>query len=245
MWSRPENKLHAGKLLIIGGNLHGFASPAEAYEEAQKAGIGTARVILPNKLQKTVGKIFTAGEYAPSTPSGSFAVQALAELLDMAAWSDGVMLASNFGRNSETAILLEQFIEKYTGQLTLAGDSVDYFLSEPVRLLARPETTLILNLSQLQKLTASARFTKAFTSDMGLLKLVDTLQEFTSMHSANFIIQYENTVGSAAKNQVCTTENLKGDISEVKLGTHIATWWIQNPTKPLEASASAIYSLVS
>jgi len=151
MWSRPENKLHAGKLLIIGGNLHGFASPAEAYEEAQKAGIGTARVILPNKLQKTVGKIFTAGEYAPSTPSGSFAVQALAELLDMAAWSDGVMLASNFGRNSETAILLEQFIEKYTGQLTLAGDSVDYFLSEPVRLLARPETTLILNFESASK----------------------------------------------------------------------------------------------
>jgi len=39
LWSKPENKSHAGKLLIIGGNLHGFAAAAEAYNQATKAGI--------------------------------------------------------------------------------------------------------------------------------------------------------------------------------------------------------------
>ena len=72
LWSRPENKQFAGKLLIIGGNLHGFAAPASAYEQSQRAGIGVARVILPDALQKTIGRIFEAGEFAPSTPSGSF-----------------------------------------------------------------------------------------------------------------------------------------------------------------------------
>src|SRR5882762_3047468 len=88
LWSRPENKSQAGKLLIVGGNLHGFAAAGEAYTEAVKAGIGTARVLLPDSLQKTVGRVFEAGEYAPSTPSGSFSRKALAELLDMSGWSD-------------------------------------------------------------------------------------------------------------------------------------------------------------
>src|SRR3982750_3265194 len=81
LWSRPENRAHAGKLLIMGGNAHGFAAPAEAYAESEQAGIGAARVLLPDSLQKTVGRTFAAGEYAPSTPSGSFSQKALAELL--------------------------------------------------------------------------------------------------------------------------------------------------------------------
>ncbi len=123
LWSRPENKKQAGKLLIIGGNVHGFAAAGEAYAEASKAGIGTARVLLPDSLQKTVGRVFEAGEYAPSTPSGSFSQKALAELLDRANWSDGVLLAGDLGRNSETAILIEHFTEKYQGQLTFTKDA--------------------------------------------------------------------------------------------------------------------------
>jgi hypothetical protein len=115
LWSRPETKRTAGKLLIVGGNAHGFSAAAEAYGAAAKAGIGTARVLLPDSLQKTVGKVFAAGEYAPSTPSGSFSQQALAELLELAQWADGVLLAGDFGRNSETAILLESFAAKYQG----------------------------------------------------------------------------------------------------------------------------------
>src|SRR4051794_28288010 len=89
LWSRPENKRQAGKLLVVGGNAHGFAAAGEAYAEALAAGVGTARVLLPDSLQKTVGRVFEAGEYAPSTPSGSFGRRALAELLAMSQWADG------------------------------------------------------------------------------------------------------------------------------------------------------------
>src|SRR5262245_34884782 len=104
-WSRPENKAQAGKLLIVGGNQHGFAAPAEAYAVATKTGIGTARVLLPDALQKTVGRILDNGEFAPSTPSGSFSQKALGELLSYSSWADAALLAGDFGRNSETAIL--------------------------------------------------------------------------------------------------------------------------------------------
>jgi NAD(P)H-hydrate repair Nnr-like enzyme with NAD(P)H-hydrate dehydratase domain len=38
LWSRPENRKYAGKLLIIGGNKHGVAAPGIAFSAAQKAG---------------------------------------------------------------------------------------------------------------------------------------------------------------------------------------------------------------
>jgi hypothetical protein len=114
-WSRPENRLFAGKLLVIGGSVHGFAAAGEAYAQATKAGIGTARMYLPDALQKVLGRTFEAGEFGPATPSGSFSQRALAEALAMANWGDGTLLAGDLGRNSETAIFLEKFAAKYAG----------------------------------------------------------------------------------------------------------------------------------
>ena len=91
LWSRPENKQHAGKLLIVGGNIHGFRAPAEAYTESLKAGAGATRVVLPDALRKTVSKVFPEIEFASSTPSGSFAQRSLADLLDITNWADGLL----------------------------------------------------------------------------------------------------------------------------------------------------------
>src|SRR3990167_5419572 len=120
LWSRPENKRLAGKLLIVGGNLHGFAAPGTAYGASLKAGIGTCRIIMPDSLKKIVIPHFShfhgstlQMEFAPSTISGSFSKEALAQILDSAQWADGVLLAGDFGRNSETAILLEKLLNKY------------------------------------------------------------------------------------------------------------------------------------
>ena len=75
--SRPENKLQAGKLLIVGGHAQGFARPAEAFALAEKAGAGSVRVLLPDALQKTLGKAFLGAEFAPSSPSASIVLEIL------------------------------------------------------------------------------------------------------------------------------------------------------------------------
>lgn len=110
VWSRPETKSTAGRLLIIGGTGQGFAGTAEAYQAAEKAGIGSVRVILPRSLEKTVGRLFPGAEFVPATPSGSFAVSALAELLDASSWAEGVLIAADTGNNSETTQLFETFL---------------------------------------------------------------------------------------------------------------------------------------
>jgi hypothetical protein len=239
LWSRPENRNQAGKLLIIGGNAHGFAAAAEAYAAASGAGIGTARVLLPDSLQKTVGKVLEAGEYAPSTPSGSFSRQALAEALAMAGWADGVLLAGDFGRNSETAVMLEQLLEKYSGQLTLTKDAADYFAKAPAKLLDRSETLLVLSFAQLQKFAAGARFTTAFTFNMDLLRLVDALHEFTEKHQAGIVVKHLDTIFVAVNGEVSTT-GFESDIWCINTAAKASVWWLQNPSKPFEALTSAV-----
>lgn len=241
IWNRPENKLHAGRLLIAGGNIHGFNAPATAYSEAQKAGIGAARVMLPDSLQKTVGTLFPETEFLPSTPSGSFAQTALAEFLATAEWADGVLLAGDFGRNSETAIMLEKFTQKYSGQLTLTKDAVDYFAKAPKELLQREDTTLVVSLSQLQQVAIHARFTTPITLSMGILQLAEALHIFTSEHTAHIVTQHVDNVLVAVNGRVSTTKLAESaKIWRVSTAAHISTWWLQNPNKSFEALSTAL-----
>ncbi len=241
LWSRPENKARAGKLLIVGGNVHGFAAAGEAYNEAIKAGVGTVRVLLPDRLQKTVSKLFPEAEFAPSTPSGSFGHQALAEFLELGTWADGVMLAGDFGRNSEAAILLEQFLKKYQGQLTLTKDAIDYFASTPQNLLSRPQTLLVLSFAQLQKLATKSHFSRAFTFDMSLLQLVENLHYFTDQNSATIVVKHLQTILVSIDGKVSSTK-LKEDkeVWRVQAAAQAATWWLQNPGKTFEAITTSL-----
>lgn len=236
LWSKPENKQHAGKLLIIGGNLHGFAAPAEAYQESMKCGIGTARVLLPDALQHTVGKVFEAGEYAPSTPSGSFGQKALDELLGFSHWADGVLIAGDLGRNSETAILLEKFAEKYTGQLTVTRDAADYFTGTPQTVLERPDMLFVISLAQLQKLALSANFVHAFTYTMDLLHLVETLHHFTETYQISIIVKHLDYVIVAHHGQISSTKlSQEEEIWRLSAASRAAVWWLQTPQQSFEA----------
>jgi len=242
LWSRPENRQLAGKLLIIGGNLHGFAAPAEGFQEATKAGVGVARVLLPEALQKTVGSAFEAGEYAPSTPSGSFSQKSLNEFLQASQWAESVLLTGDLGRNSETAILLEKFAEKYAGPLAITKDAADYFTGIPQKVLHRPDTLFVVSLAQLQKLASSAGFTKPFTFNMDLLRLVETLHEFTSTYATSIVVKHLDTLYVATGGEVSTTKLAEDkETWRVITAAHAAVWWLQNPGKPFEALTTAVH----
>lgn len=241
LWSRPEHQAQAGKLLIVGGNVHGFAAAAEAYAAAQQAGVGVARVVLPDSLQKIIGKVFVAGEYAPSTPSGSFSQRALAELLSLGAWADGTLVAGDLGRNSETAIVLEKFANDYQGQLTLSKDAVDYFNHAP-GILDRPDTTLVLSFAQLQKLAISAHFGQALRFDMDFLRLIDILHDFTEQHPAAAIItKHLETIYVTLGGQVSTTKLTQDkETWRVTTAARAAVWGLQNPGRAFPALSSSL-----
>lgn len=241
-WSRPENKSHAGKLLIVGGNLHGFAAPAQAYTAAQKAGIGSTRIVLPNSLKSVAGPVLETGEYAPSTPSGSFSVKALDELRSGTLWADGVLIAGDLGRNSETALLLEKYLQKCSQTLlTLTKDAVDYFMETPETLLTRPSTTLVLSFAQLQKLASRFGHNDPFTFDMGLVQLAQILHDLSKYTAAGIMVKYLEYICVAVGGQVSTTQFIEDtDIWRVKYAASAATWWLQNPSKQFEALTTSV-----
>jgi len=240
-WSRPENRTQAGKLLIVGGNLHGFAAPAEAYAASTGAGIGTARVLLPSALQKTVGRMLDNGEFAPSTPSGSFSQKALGELLAHSSWADAALIAGDLGRNSETAILLEKFLAKSLLAVTLTKDAVDYVTSAPDIVLSRPNTLLVLSLSQLQRLGVATKFTMPITFGMDLLHLVTWLHEFTIQHPPHIVVKHLNNLLVAVDGQVSTTTLAEDkQVWRVETASKAAVWWLQNSSKPFEALTTAV-----
>ncbi len=242
LWSKPETRRTAGKLLIIGGNVHGFAAVGQAYTQSGAAGVGVVRVILPDVLKKTVSLLLPEANFAASTPSGSFAQQALAQLIDQATWADAVLLAGDLGRNSETAILLEKLISKYSGQLTITKDAMDYFTSSPNSLVYRSNTTLVLTMAQLQKLGRSAKFDTAFKFDMDVIRLIESLHDFTLQFKSHLIIKQLDTIFVAVDGRVSTTKTKLGpeDVWRLPVAAKAAVWWLQNPTKAFEALTTSI-----
>lgn len=240
-WSRPQNRRTAGKLLIVGGSSHGFNSVAQSYSQSLSSGIGTARVILPDSLKRTVEKIFEGGEFAASTTSGNFSSQSLSTLLDSCDWADGVLLAGDFGNNSQTAIVLEKFVDKYSGPLVVAGDGLEYFFMQPKLILEREQTTLVLRFNQFQKLIAASKFPEALTSKMDLFHTVELLHNFSLKFSAaNFTLINEGLVYVASNGEVSSTRILPEKSSRKDYAAAAAVWWVQSPNKSFAALTTSV-----
>jgi ADP-dependent NAD(P)H-hydrate dehydratase / NAD(P)H-hydrate epimerase len=238
LWSRPENRRHAGKLLIIGGHKQSFNDVSVAYSAALEAGIGTARVILPDSLQKMLHKLFPEAEYAASNQIGSFNRQALGTLLDAAEWADAVLLAGDLGRNSETAVLLEVFIEKYQGKLALTGDSLDYFLARPTPLAERKDTLIIGDLSQLQKIASPSLIQQK--SDF--IIAIQQISDWVNQTQLSVVAVHSNKAIVAVRQQISTSD-VKTPAPDVNLAAYATVWWLQQPEKAFEALSAAVYCL--
>lgn len=240
-WSKPETKRAAGKLLIIGGNLHTFSAPGQAFQAAVEAGVGVAKVLLPEGLRKTIGATLENAEFAPMNKSGSFAKEALAEWLDWSAWADCVLSAGDMGRNSETAIVLESFLSRYHGPLVITQDSLNLLTTRPQDLFARPHTVIVASFGQLQKVWPVVSAGDVIQYRSPLATNVSLLHEASTKLAAFVVTKHNEDVIVAVDGRVSTTK-LPEPVWRVRTATAMAVWWLQNPSKPFEALTSAIHS---
>lgn len=240
-WSKPEQRGQAGKLGIIGGNKLGFAGVAEAYSVATSAGVGQVRVLLPDVLKKTIPKVITDTLYGPTNPSGSLTKEASTEMSALGAWAEGILLIGDAGRSSETAILYEQFLQDYHGPLTITRDAVDLVKNSAQTLVDRPKTLLVVSFAQLQKLFQSVYYPKVLTFSMQLTNLVEALHKFTITYPVAIAVLHKETFIVAHDGQVVTTPwDNPMMIWRGNTAAKAATYWLWSPTKPLEATATAI-----
>lgn len=246
IWARPENKAHAGKLLLIGGTSHGFHELASAYNHAEQAGIGVQRVLMPDALQTISKAFFDTVLLAPSTPSGSFAAKAMHEWHEESLWADGVLFPGDMGRNSETAIVLEHYLEKSSQHVTITKDALDIAVKLGQKLIMRPNTTLVLALGQLQQLCQIAKVPLGFTSTLGILQFIEQLQELSLQSEVLLVCKHNGLLLVAHKGKLISTPYSNEDaLWSVQCAAYIAVWTLQSPQKQLEAAACAAYELAT
>ncbi|MBP9738357.1 hypothetical protein KBD20_01575 [Candidatus Saccharibacteria bacterium] len=238
-WNKPERKDQAGRLLIVGGNVHALAAPAQSYILAQNLGIGTTKVALPSKTKKLLGDIPFDALFLPSTPSGEFAKDGATELIEYALWADTVLLPGDVGRNSQTTLLLEELIISYSDQIVLTRDAVDTLSSDAVLLLERPKTTLILSIAQLQTLIRNSDIPTPISFTMDLVKLVDLLHEITTKYSCSIVTLHQSQFIVASGGKVSTTKTQVSDDEPAHwrnpFATHAACFLTWYPSQPFEA----------
>lgn len=237
LWSRPENSRYAGKLMVAGGHAQSFSAPSRAFMAASKAGAGTVRILLPDSLQKTVGSGFAEAEFAASTPIGSFSRKAFALFMDLAGWSDWVLLAGDFGKNSETAVLLDNFIEKYGGGLTISGDAIDYFQNSADRIINRQNTLITATFSQLQKLAMPYIALKQ-TAD--LAQVISNLNQWTSQNQLEIVTEHSGRITVTCSGRTSTT---KGHFDS-DVAAYASVWRLQQPQTAFEALTCAVFSVI-
>lgn len=240
-WNKPEQRSRAGRLGIIGGNTLGFAGVAEAYSVSTSMGVGSTRVLLPSALKKTIPPIMNDVIFGDTNPSGGLSKKALTDMKALGEWSDAILMVGDAGRNSETAILYEEFLTTYEKPLILTRDAIDLIKNSPHALVDRPNTMLVMALAQLQKLFQSVYYPKVITFSMHLAQLVETLHKFTITYPVSIAVLHKDHLIIASSGEVVTTEWTNPmSIWRGTTATKIASYWLWNPAKPLEAAATAI-----
>lgn len=241
LWNKPEQRMHAGKLGIIGGNKLGFIGVGDSYMAALDAGVGQVRVLLPDVLKRTVPTTLTDVAYAASNPSGGLSREALLEMRALGGWADAVLLVGDAGKNSETAIVYEDFIRDYHGMLTITRDAVDLLLFAPETLVERNNTLAVVSFAQLQKIFTKIYYPKVLTFSMQLQQLVEALHKFTITYPIAILTFHQGHIVVASGGQVVTTPwEHPMAIWKGMVATSAAAYWLWNPKKPLESAVTGL-----
>lgn len=242
-WNKPERRDHAGKLLIVGGDMHNLTAPATAYATTKRTGIGTIKLALPDKTKRLVGETLPEALFLPSTTTGELSHKGSVELLDHAIWADSLLMPGDNGRNSETTILFEDILRAYKERAVLTRDAVDILSNHPKELLNRVKTTLIISFAQLQKLVKNSSEPIPLLYSMDLVSFVEFLHVFTQKIQADIVTLHHQQLIVASHGAISTTKVNFDDTKHwrnelASIAVCFQTW---NPNKPFEALTQAAH----
>lgn len=243
LWSKPERRDLAGKLVIIGGNSQSFASVAAAHQTAFSTGVGAVRIVLPDALKKTLPVAFSSVVdllFAPTNPSGGFAAAALPDWQAAADWADTVLFIGDSGANSETAALLETFLTRNTDtSVIITRDAIDLVQHSAEIILGRASTSLVVSFSQLQRLFRAVYYPRVLTFNQGIKQIAETLHKFTITYPDTITLWHANNLFVAKDGQVITQEfTTPLRVWNGEVATRAAVWQIWQ-TDPIKAIATS------
>lgn len=229
IWSRPENKAHAKKILLVGGSSHGFSRTYKYFIGCEEAGVGEVKLVLPNSLLKLIKHPLVV--FGDSNKDGSFSKESYSQILGYYGWADSVWLTGEFGNNSTTTMLLEQIINS-TKRKIISGDVSSHIGDLSVM---TNDLLLILSFREYQKL-ASKLYGVAPTNRMDLSQIVDTLNSLTTESEVSIVLGFNDYCLVGSNSKVVTQKKLLDE----KTASNIAVMWTQFPGKSLQAMACGL-----
>lgn len=241
-WNRPENKRLAGKLGIIGGNKLGFSAVASSYGVAEKTGAGEIKILVPDALKKIIPNSVDSTIFAPTNRSGGLSADAQNQIQALESWSDVMLFIGDTGKNSETAILYENFLKKHHKPVVITRDAVDLVQNGFSDIISNDQMCFVVSFSQLQRIFRSVYYPKILTFNMHLAQLAENLHKFTITYPITVVTFHDNNLVIANSGKVVTQswDNpmaiWRGDVA-VRAAVYL-TW---TPQKPLEAITASIY----
>lgn len=241
IWSRPQNKNGAGKLLIIGGQAGNFMNVSSAYSFAKEAGAGTIRLLLPDSLRKIASNIEGA-EFASTNSSGSFAKTALANFFDLSEWADRVLLAGDLGKNTETTIILDGFLLRGMKPVLISQPALESIGVDMNQLVNMP-ITLVIERKVFQKIAIATGSHTAVTSSTTYAQRAEIIQNISARTKASYLIIDEEHTWSAADGRTVSTQTKPLNINA--LSAFASVWLMQNSSKPLEALTTAVFETIT
>lgn len=241
LWNKPEQKTLAGKIGIVGGSKSGFAGVAESYSTSLKTGIGEAKVILPDPLRKIIPKGTLEALYVEAESSGGLSKEAMPEIRALASSVDTLLLPGDLGKNSETAILIEDLLARTDKWTVLTRDAIDLLRESSPTLVERDKTLLVASFAQIQKLLQHTYYPKMLTFNMHLAQFVDTLHKFTITYPVTLVSLHQENIVIAHNGEVVTMpwSNAMA-IWRGQLAAKMACFITWNPSKPLEGLATSL-----
>ncbi|MDR0397794.1 MAG: hypothetical protein LBH36_01250 [Candidatus Nomurabacteria bacterium] len=244
VWNKPEQKTLAGKLAIVGGNKLSFAAVARSFAFAESFGAGQVKALVPDALKPVLPH--SAGiVFAPSNHSGGLGREAKSTLNAVNEWANVTVLIGDLSKNSETAVLIENFVAHQSGRLIITRDAVDLLATNANSMLERDGTVLIATFAQLQKLFRNAYYNKVLTFSMTLSNLVETLHKFTITYPVTVATVHDGQSVVAHGGQVTTTPLSSTMYSPLTIwsgeaAVKAALYFLWNPNKPLQAVTTSL-----
>ena len=180
LWNRPVSAHAAGRLLVVGAHNSGLATLQAVYQIAEAAGIGSLTMLVPETLRSMLA-IVPAINFAPATIAGSLAKASLSQMVELASYTDAVLVGTDLSNNSETAILIESFIAKYDRPLIIADAALEVIGLSPDLIRSRPNTLVVLTMQQLFKLAGKLGLPLQIKPDGGITNKIEIVTDFWSV----------------------------------------------------------------
>lgn len=243
IWNIPEQK--QGRINVIGGNKHSFRTEIKTAEYlATTYPLEAVSVVLPDVLKNQL-PVLPNLVFIGSTESGSFGSSD--QLTKTMEHADYNLLIGDLSKNSVTGHAIVDACSNLKQPLLITKDTIDLISEIGAEKVLLNNVTVMLSLTQLQKLLRAIYYPKMLTLSQSLVQVAELLHKFTISYPVLIVTLHNGQLLVAEEGQVKAVALEKTNYTPVNLwmgeaAARVAALSIYNPSNRIAATVAAILS---